>query len=355
MWDKRSCADDILDGSLAAGRSIAQSDARPAPSRRRWLARLAGGAVVFAAAVAGPNALAQSPEFPGKPLKLVVPFAAGGSDTMARAFAEKLGAVLKQPVIVENKPGAAALIGSEYVAHSAPDGYTMLFLGGGSLTPVLYKDLKFEILKSLDPVICIARGGMTFMVSGQLPVTDFRQFVEYARQNSGKLNYSHTAGSIVLSTEMLKAKAGFDAVAVPYKGSSQVMAALISNEVQMGIDVPFNYLAMIKAGKIRPLVHGGQERSPSLPDVPTLAELGMPDLLFAVSYGIWVPAGTPKPVVAKLNVAYNEVLKDPDILARLSQASVVPAGGAPEVHSKQIALEQQMWARAAQQIGYKPQ
>ena len=137
------------------------------PRRHALLAALAcAGAFSLPAWV---QAQTQTQDYPKKPVKFVVPFAAGGSDTMARAIADKLSPLLKQPVLVENKPGAAALIGSEYVANAPADGYTILFLGGGSLTPVLYKDLKFEILKALRPVICIARGGMTFMVAGSVP------------------------------------------------------------------------------------------------------------------------------------------------------------------------------------------
>jgi tripartite-type tricarboxylate transporter receptor subunit TctC len=321
-------------------------------TRRTWLAQAAG---TLCAAAVGAPAAAQSTGLANKTLKLVVPFGAGGSDVMGRAFAEKLSTLLKQPVIVENKPGAAGLIGSEYVANSPADGTTMLFIGGGSLTPILIKDLKFEMQKALRPVVCIARGGMTMMTNSQVPANNLREFVEHAKKNKGKLNYSYTAGSIVLSSEMLKSKAGFEATAVPYKGAAQVLTALITDEIQMTIDVPFNYMPMIKDGKVKPLVHGGQERSPTLPDVPTLAELGINDLIFAVSYGIWVPAGTPDATVAQLNVAYNEMLKMPEIRERLNQASMVPVGGPPEGHTKQIQLEQDMWSRAAKQIGFKPE
>lgn len=338
------------DGSTSRNRKTSMN--RVSTVRRHVWAAIAG-AMLWGAV--GAAAAQQPGTFPNKPLRLVVPFAAGGSDVMARAFAEKLGAVLKQQVNVENKPGAAAVIGSDHVAQSAPDGYTLLWLGGGSLTPVLIKDLKFELQKSLKPVISLARGGMTFMVPAALPANNLAEFIDYAKRNAGKLNYSHTAGSILLSTEMLKSRTGFEATAIPYKGSTQVATALLANEIQMAIDVPFFYMGMIKDGKIKPLVHGGQERSPSLPDVPTLAEAGVPDLVFAVSYGIWVPTATPEPVVARLNAAFNEVLKDPDIRQRLAQASVVPVGGAPEVHSRQITLEQQMWAQAAQKINYKPE
>lgn len=290
-----------------------------------------------------------------KPLRIVVPFGPGGSDTLARAMAEKLSVQLKQPVIVENKPGAAALIGSEYVAAQPADGNTILFLGGGSLTPVLIKDLKFNLLKAMRPVVCVARGGMTLMVPGTLPVNNFKEFVDYTKKNPGKINFSYTAGSILLGSEMLKSRAGFDATAIPYKGSTQVATALIAGEIQMGIDVPLFYVGMIKEGRIKALAHGAAERSPSLPDVPTLAEVGVPDLTFAFSFGFWAPAGTPDAAVNRLNTAFNAVLKEPDIRARLAQAGVVPVGGAPEVHSRQVSDEQNMWAQAAAKIGYKPE
>jgi tripartite-type tricarboxylate transporter receptor subunit TctC len=319
------------------------------PSNRR---RSVG--LVLAAALAGLAAwpaVAQT----DKPLRIVVPFGPGGSDTLARAMAEKLSVQLKQPVIVENKPGAAALIGSEYVAAQPADGNTILFLGGGSLTPVLIKDLKFNLLKAMRPVVCVARGGMTLMVPGTLPVNNFKEFVDYAKKNPGKINFSYTAGSILLGSEMLKSRAGFEATAIPYKGSTQVATALIAGEIQMGIDVPLFYVGMIKEGRIKALAHGAAERSPSLPDVPTLAEVGVPDLTFAFSFGFWAPAGTPDAAVNRLNAAFNTVLKEPDIRARLAQAGVVPVGGAPEVHSRQVSDEQNMWAQAAAKIGYKPE
>ncbi|WP_048440254.1 tripartite tricarboxylate transporter substrate binding protein [Caenimonas sp. SL110] len=325
---------------------------QPLSSRRRGLVLAATGAAITG--MSPWTASAQS-AYPDKPVRIVVPFGAGGSDTLARALGEKLSAQLKQPVLVENKPGAAALIGSEYVASQPADGHTILFLGGGSLTPVLIKDLKFNLLKSMRPVVCVARGGMTLMVPGTLPVNNFREFVEYAKKNPGKVNFSYTAGSILLAAEMLKSRAGFDAVAIPYKGSTQVATALVAGEIQMGIDVPLFYVGMIKEGRIKALAHGAAERSPSLPDVPTLAEVGVPDLAFAFSFGFWAPAGTPDPIVNRLNVAFNEVLKEPDIRARLVQAGVVPVGGAPEVHSRQVSAEQQMWAQAASKIGYKPE
>ena len=330
------------------GRSFSSSPSR----RRRSLVLGATGAALTG--ITSWPAAAQG-TYPDKPVRIVVPFGAGGSDSLARALGERLGVQLKQAVIVENKPGAAALVGTEYAAAQPADGYTILFLGGGSLTPVLVKDLKFNLLRSMRPIVCVARGGMTLMVPGTLPVNNFREFVDYAKKNPDKTNFSYTAGSILLAGEMLKSRAGFQATPIPYKGSTQVATALISGEIQMGIDVPLFYVGMIKEGRIKALAHGASERSPSLPDVPTLAEVGVPDLAFAFSFGFWAPATTPDLIVKRLNAAFNEVLKDPDIRARLAQAGVIPVGGAPEAHSAQVAAEQQMWAQAASAIGYKPE
>jgi tripartite-type tricarboxylate transporter receptor subunit TctC len=325
-------------------------------TRRKWLKQ--GGAALgmaVSASVFPTSVYAQGADFPSKPIRMVVPFGAGGSDSMARAIAEKMSAQLRQQVFVENKPGAGALIGSEFVANQPGDGYTILFLGGGSMTPVLIKDLKFDLLKSMRPVICVARGGMTLMVPGTLPVNNFAELVEYGKKNPGKLNYGHTASSILLASEALKRRSGLEATPIPYKGSTQVATALVANEIQMSIDVPLFYVGLIKEGRIKAIAHGGSERSPSLPDVPTLSELGLSDLSFAFSFGFWAPSSTPDPVIARLNGVLNEVLKDPDIRQRLATAGVVPVGGAPEMHSKQVAGEQQMWQQVASQIGFKPE
>src|SRR5690606_627759 len=180
---------------------------------RLWFRRamLAAAATALAWSTMPP---ARAASFPDRPLRLVVPFGAGGSDGIARVFADKLSKVLGQSVYVENRAGAAGLIGSDYVARSTPDGYTMLFIGGGSFTPALIKDLKFDILKEMRPIISIARGGMTLMVNSQVPAKTIEEFVDYARRNPGKLNYSHTASSIMLSSEMTKRRFDFDAVGI---------------------------------------------------------------------------------------------------------------------------------------------
>lgn len=324
-------------------------------SRRLWLGH-AGALLLGASAFATWTPAAAQAAYPTKPVRFIVPFAPGGSnDVMARVFAERLAVILKQPTVVENKPGASGVIGSEYVANGAADGYTLLFLGGGSMTPALIKDLRLDLRKQLRPVIAIARGGMTVLVSGGVPVKTFPEFVEYARKEKGKINFGYTASSSMLAAEVLRARAGFEAVGVAYKGSGAAMTALVSNEVQYVLDTPLQYLPLVKEGRIKALAQGAQERTTVLPDVPTLAELGYKDLLFAISFGAWVPAGTPDAVVQKLNVAFNEVLAQPDIRQRILDGAATPTGGAPEVHDKQIAGEQEWLANAARQLNFKPE
>ena len=324
----------------------------PQRARRRWLG--AATALVAACSLGLPSAWAQA-DFPSKPIRLVLPFGAGSSDSLARIVGHKVSAVLGQPILVENKPGAGAVIGTDFVARSQPDGYTLLFLGGGSLTPVLVKDLKVNFKESFTPVVALGRGGMMVMVSAATPVHNLKELVEYSRKHPDKLNFGYAATSARVAGEVLNAVGPMTATTVPYKGSDAVLTALISNEVQIAADVPVQFLPMIKEGKVRPIVYGGNERSPILPDVPTLAEAGHPNLFFPASFGVWAPKGVPDEVIRKLNQAFNSVLRDPEVVNRLTQASMVATGGAPEEHSRQIDSEHRGWAEAATKVGFKPQ
>lgn len=330
-------------------------DTRSGNGRRAWMAQ-AGALVLGGTGLTCWSTASAQEGYPTKPIRIVVPFAAGASnDVLARTFAERLRPILKQPVIVENRIGAAGVIGSEHVAHGPADGYTLLFFGGGSITPVLIKDLRLDMRKHLRPVISIARGGMTLLVSGGVPVKSFAEFIEHARREKGRINYGYSARTSMFAAELLRTGAGFDAVGVPYKGSGEVMSALVSNEVQFVFDSPLQYLALIKEGRLRAVAHSAQERTPVLPDVPTLAELGNHDLKVGVSFGVWSPANTPDAIVQRLNAAFNEVLSQPDVRQRILDGGSTPSGGAPEVHDLQIAGEQTWLASAAQKLNYKPE
>lgn len=320
-------------------------------SRRRWMVGATLAAALFAWSIPGPS---HAQQFPERPVHLVLPFGAGSSDALARVIGQKVSAVLGQPVIIENKPGAGAQIGAQYVARAQPDGYTLLFLGGGSMTPVLVKDLKINFKEQFEPVAALGRGGMMVMVSAETPVNTLQELIEYSKQHPDELNFGYVANSALVAGELLNAIGPMTATPIPYKGSTGVLTALITNEVQITADVPVQFLPMIKEGKVRPIVYGGSERSPILPDVPTLAEAGFPDIVFPASFGVWAPKGTPEDVIMTLNEAFNTVLKDPEVIEHLRQASVVPTGGLPEVHAKQIESEHQGWAEATKKVGFDP-
>lgn len=330
-------------------------DSPECPTRRDWMAQ-AGAVLLGGTGLTGWGLASAQDSFPSKTIRFVVPFPAGASnDVLARVFAEKLRPILKQPVIVENRSGAAGVIGSEHVANGPADGYTLLFFGGGSITPVLIKDLRLDMRKHLRPVVSIGRGGMSMMVGSGVPARTFAEFVAHARREKGRINYGYGARSSMFAAEMLRLGAGFEAVGVPYKGSGEMMAALLSNEVQFVFDSPLQYVPMIKEGRLRALAHSAQERTPVLPDVPTLTEVGHADLKVGVSFGVWAPANTPDGVVQRLNAAFNEVLSQPDVSQRILDGGSTPSGGPADVHDKQIAREQEWLASAAQKLNYKPE
>jgi tripartite-type tricarboxylate transporter receptor subunit TctC len=303
--------------------------------------------------------LAQAQSFPTRTVTMVVPFGAGsGTDNMARAVADKLGRELKQPVVVENRPGGAAQIGVTHVVNSDPDGYTHLFLGGGSMNKVFVKDLQIDLLKDLTPIVQLGRGGMTLFVSTSLPVNNLQEFVEYVKKNPGKLNYGGSAVTQMLSMELLKARAGIkkeDIVYIPYKGGAQSLQGIMSGEIQASVESGITFDPAMKAGKAKPIAHGDLTRSPALPDVPTVAEGGIPGVTFPFTFGAWAPAKTPKDAVMRLNAAYNAVLKDPDVAALIRKANGTVVGGAPEVHAQAIRDEFNNWETAAKAANYKPE
>jgi tripartite-type tricarboxylate transporter receptor subunit TctC len=312
--------------------------------------------LAFAMLAVGLPGAVSAADFPTKPLKMIVPFAAGsGTDTMARTVAAALEKDLKQPVIVDNRPGGAAQIGAKVVATSDPDGYTFLFLGGGSLNRVFIKDLQVELLKELTPVVSLGRGGMSLIVSSDLGVNTLQEFVEYAKKNPGKLNFGYPTISQMLSMQLLKTRTGITGEMVSYKGGGEVLRAMVSGEIQATVDGRITFEPALQAGKVKILAHGDTTRSPGSPDVPTLSEAGVRDLIFPFTFGGWVPAATPRDVILRLNAAFNETLKDENVQARIRQSGGVPVGGAPEVHRQAIEKEWALWEEAAKAANYKPE
>src|SRR6476646_5613707 len=273
---------------------------------------------IFAVALA-PHAVAQA--WPEHPIHFLMSAPAGSSiDVLGRTIADKLKDRLGQPVIVENKPAAGGTVATAEVAHSQPDGYTMVlaFNGPLSFAPLLQK-LPYDVAKDLAPVIITSSQPNVLAVNATLPIHDVAELVRYAKASPGKLNYASVGNgsSSHLNMELFKSVAGFDAVHVPFNGSPPAVTATIQNETQMLFAVMQPLQPMIKAGRLRALAVTTAKRFALLPDLPTIAESGYPGFEALAWNGVMVPAATPRPIIARLNAEMNAILKEPDVLQKM--------------------------------------
>ncbi len=293
---------------------------------------------------------AQAQTWPDKPLRLVVPFPAGGTvDTVARSVAQKLTESLRQPVVVENRAGAAGAIGSEAVAKAAPDGYTLL-MGTASThgtNPAVQKSLPYDALRDYAPVALVASTPYILVVHPSVKANNVAELLALARAQPGKLNYgSYGSGSSNhLATELFRAISGADIVHVPYKGGAPAMTDLLAGQVQMMFDVFTTSGPQIRTGKLRLLGVGAPRRSALAPDAPTLAEAGVPGFDASTFFGIFAPAGTPRNVVMRLNEDINRALQTPDLRERLAAVGSEPGGGPPEQLGEAVASEVAKWTK----------
>ena len=294
--------------------------------------------------------------FPSKPVRIVVPFAPGGStDIVARYLAEKLTAILGQSVVVDNRPGAGGNIGAESVARAAPDGHTLLMATTGvmAINQSLYKNMGYDPAKDLEPVSYVASITNVLAVPIELPAASVQELIALGRAQPGKLSFASSgAGSSThLSSELFKSMAGIDLLHVPYKGSSQALTDLMAGRVSMIIDNMPSALPFIKAGRLRALGVSGSKRSPALPDLPTIAEAGLRGYESLSWTGIAVPAGTPKELVARLNREISAVLAQPDMRQKLADAGADAVGGAPELFAEHVRTEREKWSRLIKERG----
>lgn len=288
--------------------------------------------------------------YPSKPIKVVVPFPAGGAtDILTRAITEKLAQRIGQSVIIENKPGAGANIGAATVAKAAPDGYTLLMgsIGSHSISVTYHKDPGYNFQKDLMPISAAGTLSNVVVVGNSVPANNLAELVAYAKANPGKLTCgsSGTGGLIHLTCEMFKSAAGIDVLHVPYKGTSLLMPDLISGRVTMSLDTLPPYLPMLKDKKVRALAITTSKRSPLVPDLPTIAESGYPGFESVASYGFFAPAGTPKAIIDKLNKEINVVLLDPQLKDKLLALGIEIEGSTPEALQKFVDGEVSKWAR----------
>jgi tripartite-type tricarboxylate transporter receptor subunit TctC len=309
------------------------------------------------ATLATPFAFAQSAaHYPAKPMRLVVPFPAGGTtDILARAVAQKLSKAWGQQVIVDNRPGAGGNIGSDLVAKATPDGYTLLMgtVGTHAINPSLYKNMPYDHVKDFAPVILVAGVPNVLVVNPSLPVHSVPELIAYAKANPGKLNFASSGNgtSIHLSGELFKAMTGVEMTHVPYKGSAPALTDLIGGQVQLMFDNLPSSLPFIKAGKLRALAVTSGARAAALPDLPTLAESGLPGFEASSWFGVLAPAGTPRDIVVKLNGAIAGWLASPEAKEKLLAQGAIAAGGTPEDFARHIGAETSKWAKVVKASG----
>ena len=319
-------------GRLPAGEGLTDGpavgrDAAPARLRRRALV----GAALAASAPAG-RAAAQDAAYPNRPLRMVVPFAPGGSaDLVARIAAQGMAEQLGQPVAVENRGGSGGVIGSEAVLAAPADGYTIAFhsLSSAVLNAALYRHLSFDIRRAFLPVSLVGLVPNIVVVNPKVPAATLRELVELVRREPGRLSYASSgAGTVVhLSGHMLAAMAGGEMVHVPYRGSGPAATDLVAGRVDLMVDTLPSTIPFVRNGQVRALAVGSPARNPSLPDVPTAAEAGLPGFESQNWHAVFVAAGTPAPVVARLEAATRAAVASPTTNRRLVEVGVEPRGG----------------------------
>ncbi|AJG19269.1 tripartite tricarboxylate transporter substrate binding protein [Cupriavidus basilensis] len=322
--------------------------------RRRLLALAA------ALGLAGGLALplhAQPAAWPTKPIKLVVGYAAGGAtDVIARIIALKLGEQLGQPMVVDNRAGANSNVGAEVVAKSAPDGYTLyVYTIANTINASLYDKLGYDPQKDFEPIGLIARIPNILVVNPKLPVKTLADYIRFAKASPDGITFasSGSGSSIHLSGEMFKMQARLNMLHIPYRGSAPAVTDLLGGQVQSMFDNTPSALPHVKAGRLRAIAITSAQRSPLLPEVPTVAESGFPGFDVQSWFSLAAPAGTPRPVIERLNSALNKVLAAPDVRQRLQDLAATPEPGSPEQLRRLIAAETKRWHDVVKQSGAK--
>jgi tripartite-type tricarboxylate transporter receptor subunit TctC len=299
-------------------------------------------------------ARAQS-DYPNRIIKLIAPYAAGGSsDVVARFIAERMRDRLAQPIVIENRPGAGAIVGSQFVAKSASDGYTLL-LGGVSthaVNPHLRKLAPYDGINDFTSLGLIGTGPLVVSVNPGVPANNLQELIAYGKANPTKLAYGSATGVILhLAGELLKNMAGFEMLHVPYSGNGPALTDVLGGRLQVMVDAVSNSAPYIADGKLRPLVVPSQQRTPLLPDVPSSAEAGLPDYQVETWFALYGPAAMPDGVVAKINTALNAVLQEPDALSQFAKVGLDPRATSPAQAAALLKAESDKWGDVVRRIG----
>jgi tripartite-type tricarboxylate transporter receptor subunit TctC len=315
------------------------------------------GALALMLALASFASTAQN--YPNRPVKIVVPYAVGGSaDVYGRYLAAKLSDTLGQPFVIENRPGGGAVIGTDAVAKSAPDGYTLLVMSNThTVNETLIPKKPYDLMRDLAPVTGINSQDLLLVANPKVPAANLREFLAYAKKNPGKLNYASSGPGTPyhMAGELFKYMAGVDIVHIPHKGSDQARTAVLGGQVDIMFDAISTIVAQVHAGKLKALGTSGKTRSPVTPDIPTIAEGGVPGYEATIWLGLMAPAGTPKPIVEQLSSAVNKVINSPEVKGNWAKQGAVPMGMTPEQFDKFIRADIQKWAKLVKETGMKVQ
>src|SRR5947207_7390185 len=294
-------------------------------------------ALLFAAALP-----AAAQDYPAKPIRIIVGYAAGGgNDIIVRVMQPEMARGLGQPVVVENKPGAQSIIAAETVARAAPDGYTILMGPSGPMTinPATYSKLPYDARRDFAPISLICQFPLIVAVSSALPVHSIKELIAYAKANPGKANYSSSAGIFQVTTELFKQKTGTNFVMIPYKSSGESVQALLTGDAMVTFVDPPPVTGPLKAGTVRAIAVTAGQRHPSWPDLPTMAEAGVPDMQVQVFTAFFAPAKTPPAIIARLQKEVARVVQTPEVKERFAQMGLDPVGGTPEELARVVARD----------------
>ena len=307
------------------------------------------------------SAVAQQPAaaagYPTKPIRMIVPFApGGGTDIIARLVAQDLTQAWGQTVVVDNRGGSGGIIGTQLAAKSNPDGYTMVLCSLGlSYAPALYSKLPYDTEKDLLPISLVATQPFVYVVIPSLGVNSMKDLIALAKAKPGEIRYGSggSGGSSHLGTELLRVMTGVNLVHVQYKGTGPALTAMLSGEIQMQLIGISSVVPHMKSGRMRALAVSGAKRSSAAPEVPTVAESGVPGYAFDVWYGMLFPAGTPRAIVGKANAEINHVLKSPALAQRFAAVGLEPAGNTPEAFAKMLRSEIVKWRKVVESAKIK--
>jgi tripartite-type tricarboxylate transporter receptor subunit TctC len=316
---------------------------------------IARSAAVFTATLFAVIGTAPAQDYPSRPITLVVPYAAGGgNDVMARIVGEKMSRTLGQQIVIENRPGAGGALATRQVAKASPDGYTLVIGGTGSLAvnPTLLPNVGYDVRKDFAPVGMIGSSAMIVLIHPSIPAKTIAELVALADREPGKLTYASAGvgSGIHLGAELFASMAGIKLVHVPYKGTGPALTDLIGGHVSIYFSSLPSAIGLVKEGKVHALAVTGAKRSGVFPDVPTVAET-LPGFEAVLRYGIVAPAGTPRPIVERLNAALRQALADPDTIERMARDGTDPVPSSPEDYAADIDREERKWSDVVKRAG----